>query len=67
MNVAVTPGFAAFRAAYDAGRGALVWSRATDKQRAHLSGVLRGYATDFAALAGLPARAGLPAAPGHCR
>ncbi len=28
MNFSVTPGFAAFRAAYDSGRGALVWSRA---------------------------------------
>jgi anthranilate synthase component 1 len=27
MNVAVPPGFAAFRAAYDAGRGSLVWRR----------------------------------------
>jgi anthranilate synthase component 1 len=27
MNVAVPPGFAAFRAAYDAGRGCLVWRR----------------------------------------
>jgi anthranilate synthase component 1 len=28
MNVTLDPGFAAFRSAYDAGRGALVWSRA---------------------------------------
>ena len=28
MNVTLPPGFAAFRAAYDDGRGALVWSRA---------------------------------------
>jgi anthranilate synthase component 1 len=27
MNVSVPPGFAAFRSAYDAGRGSLVWSR----------------------------------------
>ncbi|MBS0562329.1 MAG: anthranilate synthase component I, partial [Proteobacteria bacterium] len=27
MNVAVPPGFAAFRAAYDAGRGSLLWRR----------------------------------------
>jgi anthranilate synthase component 1 len=27
MNVSVTPGFAAFRSAYDAGRGCLVWRR----------------------------------------
>ena len=27
MNVSVSPGFAAFRAAYDAGRGTLVWRR----------------------------------------
>jgi anthranilate synthase component 1 len=27
MNIAVPPGFAAFRAAYDAGRGSLVWRR----------------------------------------
>ena len=27
MNVTVPPGFASFRAAYDAGRGSLVWRR----------------------------------------
>jgi len=27
MNVSVPPGFASFRAAYDAGRGTLVWRR----------------------------------------
>ena len=27
MNVTLTPGFAAFRSAYEAGRGSLVWRR----------------------------------------
>ena len=27
MNVAVSPGFAGFRAAYESGRGTLVWQR----------------------------------------
>ena len=27
MNVSVTPGFAAFRLAYEAGRGSLVWRK----------------------------------------
>ena len=41
MNVSVTPGFAAFRAAYDSGRGALVWSRAVADLETPVSAYLK--------------------------
>ena len=41
MNVAVTPGFAAFRAAYGSGRGALVWSRAVADLETPVSAYLK--------------------------
>ena len=50
MNVAVTPGFAAFRAAYDSGRGALVWSRAVADLETPVSAYLKlahGQANSF--------------------
>ena len=50
MNVSVTPGFAAFRAAYDSGRGALVWSRAVADLETPVSAYLKlaiGHANSF--------------------
>jgi anthranilate synthase component I len=41
MNISVTPGFAAFRAAYDSGRGALVWSRAVADLETPVSAYLK--------------------------
>ena len=50
MNIAVTPGFAAFRAAYDSGRGALVWSRTVADLETPVSAYLKlahGQANSF--------------------
>src|ERR1700709_556410 len=41
MNVSVTPGFAAFRQAYDAGRGSLVWRKTVADPETPVAAVLK--------------------------